>query len=184
MPAGKNKSRTSPSFTGLRPASEASSRAKRANRCQNTRAEVLLRSALWGMGLRFRKNLPELPGKPDIVFPRSRVVVFCDGDFWHGRNWRALRAKLKQGTNSDYWVRKIAANMARDQTTDEVLRANGWLVIRFWATDVLADPGRAASAVRRVLTSRCRKALSRKCGQRCLSRPDARLQITGNSRTV
>src|SRR5439155_25146815 len=72
-----------PSFAGLRPASEAASRAKRANKNYGTRHEILLGRELWRMGLRYRKNMARLPGKPDIVFSRARVVVFCDGDFWH-----------------------------------------------------------------------------------------------------
>src|SRR5437879_6384164 len=74
----------SPSFKGLKPASEASSRAKRGNRRRDTLQEMLLRRELWKMGLRYRKNVETMPGKPDLVFPGARVVVFCDGDFWHG----------------------------------------------------------------------------------------------------
>src|SRR5262245_16915381 len=91
-----------PSFAGLTPASEASSRAKQANRKVDTAPEVLLRHALWRLGLRYRKNVTALPGMPDLVFPRARAVVFCDGDFWHGRDWPHLREKLERGTNGSY----------------------------------------------------------------------------------
>jgi DNA mismatch endonuclease (patch repair protein) len=153
-----------PSFAGLAPSSCASSHAKRANRATDTRAEVSLRSALWCMGARFRKNVSRLPGKPDVVFAGPRVVVFCDGDFWHGRNWRVLRAKLRGGANADYWIRKISANIARDRRTDRALRKAGWLVIRLWETDILANPETAARRL-------CLAVVSRSSGT---SRPVAR----------
>src|SRR5438046_435492 len=102
-----------PSFHGLTPASEASSRSKRMNRSSETRQERLLRSALWKRGFRFRKDDRSVAGRPDVVFRKERVAIFCDGDFWHGRHWRRLSRKLEAGTNSSYWVRKIRANMLR-----------------------------------------------------------------------
>src|SRR5713101_3726164 len=111
----------SPSFTGLTPASHAASLAKRMNRSADTIHEKLLRSTLWRRGLRFRKNLKDLPGKPDIVFTGSRVVVFCDGDFWHGRHWRRLSSQLKKRANADYWRKKIRSNMIRDERTTGLL---------------------------------------------------------------
>ena len=143
-----------PSFAGLVPSSATSSRAKRANRAIDTRAEVSLRSVLWRLGLRFRKNVARLPGKPDLVFGGPRVVVFCDGDFWHGRNWPLLRRKLRKGANADYWTRKIAANISRDRRTDRLLRKDGWLVIRLWETEIIANPYRAARRLCRVVISR------------------------------
>lgn len=128
-----------PSFAGLSPASDASSAAKRANRSVDTTAEVLLRSALWRLGLRFRKNYRTLPGKPDIVFPAVRIAVFCDGDFWHGRRWRSLKAKLVRGSNGSYWVAKIRANRRRDRANTRRLEHEGWHVIRIWETDILAN---------------------------------------------
>src|SRR5437667_9572629 len=95
-----------PSFVGLRPSSDASSRCKTANRSRNTRAETTLRRELWKSGLRFRANVKTLPGRPDIVFSQAKVAVFCDGDFWHGRNWRTVKKKLSRGWNSGYWQAK------------------------------------------------------------------------------
>lgn len=66
------------------------------------------------LGLYYHKNTPGLPGQPDIVFRSAKVAVFCDGDFWHGRNWRTLRGSLSKGTNSAYWIAKIRSNMQRD----------------------------------------------------------------------
>src|SRR5262245_59222595 len=100
--------RTAPSFLGLKPASaRASSLARGASIKQNTRCEVVLRSTLWSLGFRYRVNVESLPGRPDIVFPGRRVVVFCDGDFWHGRQLRRRLRKLAKGHNARYWVAKV-----------------------------------------------------------------------------
>src|SRR5437870_1500194 len=103
-----------PTYMGLRPASEASSRAMRANRSAGTKPEVLLRRLFRSFGLRYRANFAGLPGKPDLVFAEARLAVFCDGDFWHGRNWSALRKRLSRRSNARYWVAKIAYNIRRD----------------------------------------------------------------------
>jgi DNA mismatch endonuclease (patch repair protein) len=93
-------------------------------------------------------------GKPDIVFRRARVVVFCDGDFWHGRRRRERLDKLARGANAPYWTAKIAANAARDRRTTRVLRAAGWTVVRLWETDVLRDVRRAARRVEEAVSSK------------------------------
>jgi len=147
----KHKLIKAPSFRGLSAASVSSARAKQANAYSNTRHEVMLRSALWRMGLRFRKNVRSLPGKPDIVFPRAHVVVFCDGDFWHGRNWQSRRKKLQQGANASYWVAKIASNIKRDRKNNRLLEKSGWHVIRVWETDILKDPIPVARLVQQVV---------------------------------
>lgn len=143
-----------PSYRGLQPASAASSHAKRANRPSDTQHELLLRRELWRIGLRYRKNVQTLPGKPDIVFLGPRVVVFCDGDFWHGRDWPTLRAKLEQGTNPDYWVAKIKSNIERDQRNTSLLEEAGWHVIRVWESDIKKDLCVVACHIRDVVRAR------------------------------
>ena len=143
-----------PSFTGLTPASEVSSRSKRSNPNSDTQHEVMLRSQLWRLGLRFRKNVKTLPGKPDIVFRSVRVVVFCDGDFWHGRYWKTLQLKLKRGTNASYWSAKIASNIYRDKRNTALLKKAGWHVIRLWETDIKRDPLAAATLVKKAVDAR------------------------------
>src|SRR6266536_2006792 len=137
-----------PSYAGFQPASEVASRAKRANRRQDTAHELLLRRALWGLGLRYRKHVPRLPGKPDLVFRQARVVVFCDGDFWHGRDWARLRRQLARRHNADYWIAKIARNRKRDAENTRALERAGWIVVRLWETDIKQDPGSAAEMIR------------------------------------
>jgi len=145
---------TVPRYSEFRPSSEASSRAMRANRNRDTRPEILLRRALWASGVRYRKNVSGLCGKPDLVFPSARVVVFCDGDFWHGRNWHSLRPKLERRANAAYWVQKIAANRERDRRTRTLLRRAGWRVIALWEGDVRRDPTAAAAIIKEALRSR------------------------------
>lgn len=124
------------------------------NRSSETHHERVLRSLLWKRGLRFRKNDRSLVGRPDVVFVRERVVVFCDGDFWHGRGWRRLSRKLQAGTNASYWARKIRANILRDRRNDRALTRAGWRVVRLWETDILNDPVACALVVEAALTHR------------------------------
>jgi DNA mismatch endonuclease (patch repair protein) len=136
-----------PSFVGLSSSSPLASRIKSGNRKTDTTVELTLRRALFGLGGRFRVNKADLPGKPDIVFVRSKVAVFCDGDFWHGRRWRERKQALAQGHNAPYWVAKISSNMARDRQINQLLRDDGWLVLRFWGTDIIRDPVATAHKV-------------------------------------
>lgn len=143
-----------PSFAGLKPASESGSRAKRHNRHVDTVQERTLRQALWRIGMRYRKNVTTLPGRPDIVFFGVRVAVFCDGDFWHGRNWEELRVRLAQGTNAAYWTAKIESNIERDRLNTALLEKQGWRVIRLWETDIKRDPRAAADMIREIVFER------------------------------
>jgi DNA mismatch endonuclease, patch repair protein len=128
-----------PRYSEFQPASSLASEIKKKNRARDTKAEMLLRRELWRRGLRYRLHDSTLPGKPDIVFPRARLVIFCDGDFWHGRNWRSRKAKLARGSNAPYWLAKIEANIQRDRRRTRELRKLGWTVLRFWETDILRD---------------------------------------------
>lgn len=143
-----------PSYKGFTSASEAASRVKRANRKKDTAHEVLLRRTLWRLGLRYRKHASHLPGNPDLVFVRARVVVFCDGDFWHGRNWKQLKAQLGRRHNAAYWIAKITRNRERDRENTAFLKAQGWLVLRFWETDIKKDPAAAAQTIRDLVQRR------------------------------
>lgn len=78
----------------------------------------------------------------------KRLAVFCDGDFWHGRNWPVLSSKLAQGTNPDYWLAKIRSNIERDKRNTALLEKLGWHVLRLWESDIKQDPSAAASYVR------------------------------------
>jgi len=140
-----------PRFDRYSPASTTSSKVKRKTPRQGTRAELLLRRALWHRGARYRLHAKDLPGKPDIVFRGKRVAVFVDGDFWHGRDWESQRERLARRRNSSYWIAKIEYNRERDARNTEQLEAHGWQVFRFWETDIKADPETAACRVLEVL---------------------------------
>lgn len=136
-----------PRYSNFRPASATSSKAMRGNRSRDTRPEITLRRVLWRAGARYRKNVANLPGKPDLVFPGARVVIFCDGDFWHGRQWKSLRRKLERRANAVYWVSKIQANRERDRRTNAELEHAGWLVMRVWEGDVLHNAPAIAARI-------------------------------------
>jgi DNA mismatch endonuclease, patch repair protein len=100
-------------------------------RGRDTKPEISLRSALWRRGLRFRKNA-RLSGKPDIMFPTERVVVFVDGCFWH----RCPLHHTKPAANGHFWEQKLSGNVDRDRRTDAKLHADGWIVLRVWEHEV------------------------------------------------
>ena len=104
---------------------------------QNTKPELKLKKALWNLGFRYRKNLKMLPGSPDIVFTRSKLAIFVDGEFWHGHNWPEKKAKIK--TNRDFWIPKIERNIQRDLQNNLVLSDAGWSVIRIWEHELKND---------------------------------------------
>jgi DNA mismatch endonuclease (patch repair protein) len=107
----------------------------------NTSPELRLRRALWARGLRFRVHVKSLPGRPDIVFPRAKIAVFCDGDYWHGHNW-ALRGFMslpeELATYKPYWREKILGNVRRDEVNNQKLTELGWTVIRVWESEIKA----------------------------------------------
>lgn len=107
----------------------------------DTTPELLLRQALWAKKYRYRVNNTGLPGKPDLLFPKARVAVFVDGDFWHGGQWRkrklaALEEQFTGNRNKEYWLKKIRRNMDRDCMATADLTARGWTVLRFWEWDI------------------------------------------------
>jgi DNA mismatch endonuclease, patch repair protein len=136
-----------PRYENYRPRSAKTSRVGASNRRQNTTPEILLRKALWAAGVRYRLHPPALTGRPDMVIARHRVVVFCDGDFWHGRQWSKRKGKLAEGWNAPYWVAKIERNRQRDREVARALRSLGWTVVRVWESDVRRDPIAAASKI-------------------------------------
>jgi len=108
-------------------------------RCKDTKIERVLRKALWNKGYRYRKNYAALPGKPDIVLTRYKIAIFCDGEFFHGKDWEDLRIKMKNSNNGDFWINKIERNIHRDREIDMELAALGWQVIRFWGKEILKN---------------------------------------------
>jgi DNA mismatch endonuclease (patch repair protein) len=101
---------------------------------QNTSIEKMLRKALWHEGIRYRKNFKTLPGKPDIVITKYKIAIFCDGEFWHGKDWNNKKETLKE--NKEYWISKIEKNIDRDNEIDAILFQKGWNVLHFWGKEI------------------------------------------------
>ncbi|MGF7145028.1 DNA mismatch endonuclease (patch repair protein) [Anaerotaenia torta] len=101
--------------------------------------EVKLRKALWKKGYRYRKNYKELPGKPDIVLRKYMIAIFCDSEFFHGKDWEVLKPKLDLSENGEYWKHKIESNIVRDDEINKKLLFLGWTVIRFWGKDIMKN---------------------------------------------
>ena len=103
---------------------------------KDTKIEIMLRKALWKKGYRYRKNYTELPGSPDIVLTKYKIAIFCDGEFFHGKDWEVLKPKLEKGNNGDFWVSKITKNQERDDEVNKQLLYLGWTVVRFWGNEI------------------------------------------------
>ncbi len=116
-------------------------------RSKDTKPELMLRKKLWGKGYRYRKNYKGLPGKPDIVLTKYKVVVFCDSDFFHGKDWPELKERIARGDNGAYWIEKITRNIERDNENDSLLRSMGWRVLRFWSSEIQKDIASCIKAI-------------------------------------
>jgi DNA mismatch endonuclease (patch repair protein) len=108
-------------------------------RSTETKPEIFFRKALWKGGVRYRKNVKDLFGKPDIAIKKYRLVIFIDGEFWHGLDWRARHfdsQKAMLESYNDFWREKITRNIARDRKVSRYYRKNGWTILRFREKDV------------------------------------------------
>ena len=106
-------------------------------RNKDSKIELLLRSALWGKGYRYRKNVRSVFGNPDIAFIGKKIAIFCDSEFWHGFDWENKKREIK--SNSDFWIPKIERNIQRDIEVTRSLQSDGWTVLRFWGNDIRTD---------------------------------------------
>ena len=120
-------------------------------RGKDTSIEVTLRKALWKKGYRYRKNYRNLPGRPDIALTKYKIAIFCDSEFFHGKDWEALKKKRENGKNPDYWIPKIRRNMERDREKDIALRGAGWTVIHFWGRDIAKNVDSCVIAIEEMI---------------------------------
>lgn len=114
--------------------------------------EVTLRKELWSRGLRYRKNMKTVFGKPDIVFAGKKVAIFCDSEFWHGYNWEVKQGEIK--SHRDFWLPKIERNIKRDKEVNAALEADGWKVLRFWGDEIKKNVKACADLIVDVLKER------------------------------
>ena len=123
-------------------------------KASDTLIEQLLRKALWAKGFRYRKNVKDLPGKPDIVLKRYKIAIFCDGEFFHGKDWESLRKKLKSSNNGEFWIKKISRNVEHDKEVNEKLEDMGYTVLRFWGNDIKKHLNDCISVIEETALSR------------------------------
>ena len=119
---------------------------------KDSQIELLLRKELWARGLRYRKNVNRIYGKPDIVFIGKKVAVFCDSEFWHGYNWEERKKDFK--SHQEFWIPKIERNMERDAEVTAKLESEGWTVIRFWGNEIKKDTAQCADIIEKAVHSK------------------------------
>lgn len=109
-----------------------------ANKSKGTKLELLFSKLLWNAGIRYRKNDKEVYGKPDFVMRHLKIAIFCDGEFWHGRDWAEHKKDHK--SHQAFWFAKIERNIQRDKEVNQYLNEHGWKVFRFWESDITKRP--------------------------------------------
>jgi DNA mismatch endonuclease Vsr len=103
-------------------------------RSSGSKIEKMMGKELWKRGCRYRKNDKSVFGKPDFVFKSLKIAVFCDSDFWHGKDWGIKKHEHK--SNIEFWHKKIQRNIDRDREVTQLLKSEGWTVFRFWGSDI------------------------------------------------
>lgn len=118
---------------------------------KDSQIEIILRKELWQRGLRYRKNVNRIFGKPDIAFIGKKIAVFCDSEFWHGYDWEERKKDFK--SHREFWIPKIERNMERDREVTERLESEGWTVLRFWGKQIECNVVACADEIERAWRS-------------------------------
>lgn len=116
---------------------------------KGSKIEVMLMKELWSRGLRYRKNVKSVYGKPDIAFIGKKVAVFCDSEFWHGYNWEERKHDFK--SHQEFWIPKIERNIERDREVTVKLELDGWTVLRFWGRDIKKNLSECADIIEKTV---------------------------------
>lgn len=124
----------------------------KAVKSKGSKIEKLLAKELWKRGLRYRKHIKKISGNPDFAFIGLKIAVFCDSEFWHGKDWAVKKHEIK--SNKKFWHRKIEQNIARDIQINKELTADGWLVLRFWGKEILKSTKTCADKVEQAIDYR------------------------------
>ena len=114
--------------------------------------EITLRKELWKRGIRYRKNVSKVFGKPDLAFIGKKVAAFCDSALWHGYDWENKQKEIK--SRREFWIPKIERNMARDHEVNERLESEGWIVLRFWGKEIKKNVSACAEIIENTLEAR------------------------------
>jgi DNA mismatch endonuclease (patch repair protein) len=120
-------------------------------RSTKTKIEVVLGKELWSRGYRYRRNNKTVFGKPDFTFKKLKLAIFCDSEFWHGKDWDVLNRRLQ--TNREFWIEKIERNIARDIKVNEELKKHGWTVLRFWEKDIKKNLDSVVASIEDTISS-------------------------------
>lgn len=119
---------------------------------KGTKIEVILSKALWSKGYRYRKNNNKIFGRPDFIFTKYKVAIFCDSEYFHGKDWENAQKRIK--TNQAFWHNKIEGNIRRDQEVNKQLTEDGWIVLRFWGEDIKKNIELCVLKISKVLMER------------------------------
>lgn len=137
-----------------------------ANKGKGTKLELLFGKLLWNAGVRYRKNDRTIFGKPDFVIRKMKIVIFCDGEFWHGRDWE--KRKKDHKSNCNFWYSKIERNIKRDEEVNEQLKAQGWTVFRFWETEITKESDKCINRILNYMNAKTKAtdkiAITQMCG--------------------
>ena len=114
--------------------------------------ELALRKELWSRGIRYRKNVTSVFGKPDIVFIGKKIAVFCDSEFWHGYDWENRKSDIK--LHQEFWIPKIERTIQRDREVTERLQSEGWIVLRFWGKEIKKNVSECADIIQKAWEER------------------------------
>ncbi len=121
-------------------------------RSSGSKIECTLGKALWGAGIRYRKQYKRVVGKPDFVLVTLKIAIFCDSSFWHGRDYPKTATQFK--SNRDFWLPKIQRNIERDKQVGHILKDADWIVLRFWEDAILEDADGCVHAVLEAIEQR------------------------------
>lgn len=124
-----------------------------ANKSKGTKPELAFAKVLWGAGIRYRKNDKSVFGKPDFVIKGRKIAIFCDGEFWHGRNWEIRKNDHK--SNCEFWYSKIERNIERDREVNAELERCGWKIFRFWDTEIIHEPEKCLNRILNYMKENC-----------------------------
>ncbi len=133
----------------MKKTSEQISHNMRRVKCKGSKIESVLCSELWKRGMRYRRNVKAVFGKPDIAFVGKKVAIFCDSEFWHGYDWENKKHEIK--SNREFWIAKIEETMRHDKEVTEALTEHGWRVLRFWGNDIKNNTANCADVIETVL---------------------------------
>lgn len=116
-----------------------------ANKSKGTSIEILFGKCLWNAGVRYHKNDKKIFGIPDFSISGQKIAIFCDGDFWHGKDWEIRKNDHK--LNCEFWHKKIERNIQRDNEVNDHLIKNGWKVFRFWESELRTQPDKCLNEI-------------------------------------